>query len=267
MASAGAAAADELVAQGIAAAAAAVTADEPVAEQEAKACAWCSATENLKRCGGCRKKWFCDNGKKCLKEAWTKGGHKQECKATQRASTSKGDGSGPKSLPAAMKTVPKWVQGPPASESEDFRGPQMSDSFDQLPLDEEDECAICMGDPMSRSGQGVVALECSHRFHRDCVAALRSRKVACPCTSCDAGVAESFIILMLAVILNIVRSSLALCRSSGKSNRSAQAGTTSTKVRKKQWRSSLKRSRLSRKRTPRPLSCSHCFAFPEDAIS
>eukprot|EP01043_Picozoa_sp_COSAG02_P096931 COSAG02_NODE_33172_length_504_cov_0.916049_1_plen_127_part_10 len=127
-----------------------------------------------------------------------------------------------------------------------------------------------MGDPMSRSGQGVVALECSHRFHRDCVAALRSRKVACPCTSCDAdspppawddalpryvrvrlldllaGVAESFIILMLAVILNIVRSSLALCRSSGKSNRSAQAGTTSTKVRKKQWRSSLKRSRLSR---------------------
>ena len=179
-------AADELVAHGIAAArAAAATADEPIAEDdpqaEAKVCAWCSATENLKRCGGCKKKLFCDNGKKCLKEAWTKGGHKQECKAAQRASA----GDGPKALPAAMKTAPKWVQRPPASESTDFRGPQMSDSFDQLPLDEEDECAICMGDPMSRSGQGVVALECSHRFHRDCVAALRSRKVASPCTSCD----------------------------------------------------------------------------------
>ena len=169
--------------------AAAAAADEPVAHgiappepepEEAKVCAWCGATENLKRCGGCRKKWFCDNDKKCLKEAWTTGGHKQECKASQRSK-----GEGPKTLPAAMKTAPKWVQGPPAAETSDFRGPQMSDSFDSLPLDEDDECAICMGDPMSRSGQGVVSLQCSHRFHRDCVAALRNRKVAFPCTFCD----------------------------------------------------------------------------------
>ena len=98
--------------------AAAAAADEPVAHgiappepepEEAKVCAWCGATENLKRCGGCRKKWFCDNDKKCLKEAWTTGGHKQECKASQRSK-----GEGPKTLPAAMKTAPKWVQGPPA---------------------------------------------------------------------------------------------------------------------------------------------------------
>lgn len=155
-----------------------------------------------------------------------------------------------------MKTAPKWVQGPPAAETSDFRGPQMSDSFDSLPLDEDDECAICMGDPMSRSGQGVVSLQCSHRFHRDCVAALRNRKVAFPCTACDpdspppawddalrryvrvrllgqlAGRRPRAAIVGLA--LNFVRPLLALRRSSARSSRSAQAGTISTMISRRQ---------------------------------
>eukprot|EP01047_Picozoa_sp_COSAG01_P026302 COSAG01_NODE_1690_length_9443_cov_19.011078_10_plen_352_part_00 len=54
---------------------------------EARACAWCSATEEesgprLLRCGGCRQQWFCD--KRCLREAWVKGGHKAGCKAAQK---------------------------------------------------------------------------------------------------------------------------------------------------------------------------------------
>lgn len=183
------AAADELIAQGIAAATAAPA---PQPEGARNACTWCGATENLKRCGGCRQAWFCDNDKKCLKEAWTKGGHKQQCKAAQRSAKEakerdSGSSGGPRALPAAMKTTPKWVQRGPDSGGEEgeYRGPQMSDSFDAQPLDEEDECAICMGEPMSRSGVGVCSLECTHRYHRDCVQALRSWKVASPCTACD----------------------------------------------------------------------------------
>lgn len=238
-------AATELITKGIAGAAASL---EPESGVELKACAWCGQTENLKRCGGCRKKWFCDNGKKCLKEAWTTGGHKQECKAAQRAK-----GAGTKTLPAALKTTPKWAQRAPASESANYHGPQMSDSFDHQPLDEDDECAICMGDPMSRSGQGVVSLGCTHRFHRDCIEALRSRKVASPCTFCDAdppppawddalrryvrvrrrlacscpvcGTAQQ--VQKVAWVL------LPVCRSSVWSNRNAQAGTISTKIRRR----------------------------------
>ena len=62
---------------------------EPQAEPRAEpqACGWCgkSASEaKLLRCGGCRRAWFCDNGKACLKQAW-KAGHKAECKAAQAA--------------------------------------------------------------------------------------------------------------------------------------------------------------------------------------
>jgi hypothetical protein len=95
----------------------------------------------------------------------------------------------PSQLPPAMKTTPEWSRPPPGGaggggESGDV-GLQLSDSFDQQPLDEDDECTICQGDPLARSGQGVVNLECAHRFHRTCVASLRCRLVTSPCPSCN----------------------------------------------------------------------------------
>ena len=66
-----------------------------------------------------------------------------------------------------MKTVPTWAQRAPGGGDFNPHALQMSDSFDAQPLDEEDECTICRGAPMSRSGQGVMALECTHRYHRD----------------------------------------------------------------------------------------------------
>ena len=83
-------------------------------------------------------------------------------------------------LPSVLKQTPDWARSPPMV--------QLSDSFDQQPLDEDDECGICSpgGNPMARSGQGVVTLACSHRFHRDCVAVLRRRGVASPCPQCQA---------------------------------------------------------------------------------
>lgn len=39
----------------------------------------CAATATkLLRCAGCKEAWFCDNDKRCLREAW-RSGHKQEC--------------------------------------------------------------------------------------------------------------------------------------------------------------------------------------------
>ena len=155
------------------------TADAPdqLANDASRACLHCGAADNTKRCGGCRVAWFCDNDKQCLKAAW-KTGHKQECKAEQAAAEKPAFGlvpsdkqenaqsSKPKALPAGMKTVPSWAQGAPAGDF-DPHALQMSDSFDAQPLDEEDECTICRGAPMSRSGQGCCALECTHRYHRD----------------------------------------------------------------------------------------------------
>ena len=141
-----------------------------------KRCTWCEATESLLRCSGCRAAWFCDNGQKCLREAWTKGGHKEACKAAAARQLSL--------LPAALKTTPQFAQRTTGAPS--FL-PLVSDAFDHDVLDEDDECGICKGDPLPRSGRGVVALQkCQHRFHRPCVAALRSRLVASPCPSCTA---------------------------------------------------------------------------------
>ena len=145
-----------------------------------KECTWCSATENLLRCSGCRQKWFCDNDKKCLRQAWTKGGHKEECKALREKPVHT-----PVGLPAALRTVPSWTRAPTSGGTGKGGGPMVSGSYDQQPLDEDDECSICLGDPMSRSGQGICALKCSHRFHRDCVEALRCRLVESPCPTCD----------------------------------------------------------------------------------
>ena len=110
-------------------------------------------------------------------------------------------------LPASMRTTPSWARAPPtpsssssssANSSADSSatggvyncgppaavalppfappGLQLSDSFDRQPLDEDDECAICLGDAMPRSGEGCCALDsCAHRFHRACVTALRHR--------------------------------------------------------------------------------------------
>ena len=47
-----------------------------------------------------------------------------------------------------MKTRPVWSTKPPASDSGgSASGTSVSDSFDNLPLDEDDECPICMGAP------------------------------------------------------------------------------------------------------------------------
>jgi len=162
-------------------------------EKAPKACLHCRATEQLKRCGGCRVAWFCDQADRaCLKAAW-KAGHNEECKAAQAAqqpppgSKPAGAAAGGAPLPAALKTRPSFAQHAPPSAGEGGPQPQLSDSFDRQPMDEDDECGICRGDPLPRSGVGVCALEspCSHRYHRVCVAKLRERLVAHVCCFCE----------------------------------------------------------------------------------
>jgi len=178
-------AADVLPATMPPAAAAAAAANQATDQGVVRACAWCGAKGKLLRCASCKAKWFCNNEKKCLREAWTKGGHKAECKATQAAATA----AAVRSLPPALTETPGWARPAPAASTASgtpAASLQFSDSFDKQPLDEDDECGVCLGDPLPRSGAGVVALGCSHRFHRACVTALRARLVASPCPSCDA---------------------------------------------------------------------------------
>ena len=162
----------------------------------AAACAWCAATQpdvKLLRCGGCRQKFFCDNDKACLKHAW-KSGHKQECKELQARRQQQQQKAAAPQLPAAMKTIPAWATGGGGTSTarSSAAGAMFSDSFDGQPNDEDDKCGICAGEPMPRSGRGVCALKCSHRFHSACVAQLRARLVECPCTFCASlGVASS----------------------------------------------------------------------------
>jgi hypothetical protein len=91
-------------------------------------------------------------------------------------------------LPPVLRTSPRWA-APLPSDSGATPGAsghlELSDSYDRQPLDEDDACTICAGDPLPRSGQGVVNLPCAHRFHRTCVAALRKRLVESPCPSCS----------------------------------------------------------------------------------
>jgi hypothetical protein len=159
-----------------------------IVSRASRACAWCGATApgaKLLRCTGCKAKWFCDNDKQCLKKAWTKGGHKDECQANTQTQPQPATPAAPlRSLPPAMTEPPAFARPPPTG---GVAPPplQLSDSFDAQPLDEDDECAICHGDAMSRSGAGECTLPCHCRYHRACVAALRGRLIKSPCCRCD----------------------------------------------------------------------------------
>jgi hypothetical protein len=174
--------------------------DAAAAASATLTCAWCRAAgKKLMRCTGCKAAWFCDKG--CLREGWTKGGHKQACaaiastaavsRAVQPKEQPKQQPKKPQTLPPAMTETPTWAGGGGGGGSSGGgSGPaagmlQYSDSFDRQPLDEDDECAACRGDPLARSGVGVVHLACAHRLHRACVAGLRGHGVASPCPECD----------------------------------------------------------------------------------
>ena len=124
--------------------------------------------------------------------------HKPVCTASSKARRETGAGAavgsgneGRTGLPAAMKTAPIFARPVPSTKSTEemktSRVWSISDSFDGQPLDEDDECgsdgpatppnnrttvhpsnhsptntmhpAICMGDSLSRSGEGVMALK------------------------------------------------------------------------------------------------------------
>eukprot|EP01047_Picozoa_sp_COSAG01_P023571 COSAG01_NODE_1430_length_10325_cov_7.452376_2_plen_146_part_00 len=126
----------------------AVEATGPAAGVAARRCTWCGAEGKLKRCGGCRAAWFCDNNKACLREAWAKGGHKQVCLAAQAARGQSRKQVG--SLPPALKVAPSWSMAPPASATSQHD--KVTPTFDYLPLDEDDQCGICLGDHLPRNG-------------------------------------------------------------------------------------------------------------------
>ena len=130
-------------------------------------CANCFAAEGSVQgvpvhnaCARCLITFYCS--KKCQKEHWKKGGHKEHC--VKREDRSAGgiqkDNSG----------------GGGSGEG----GGGANEDFGAV---EEPECAICL-EPLSQSPSQV--LPCSHVYHRECVEQLRSFGVNEACPMCRA---------------------------------------------------------------------------------